>query len=163
MSDRFDYGQNPEKTLDGALIRSYECDPLTADSEFLLSKARYKSITGREQKRDADVLCYQIRQSFPPGELDPEEALNTFKRTPEHWDLLIVDEAMPKLRGTALLQYMKQHNHDLRVILVTGLVGDSAIRLHAERQIDEILTKPVEFEALSGTIVRLLSEETSDK
>lgn len=76
MSDRFDYGQNPEKTLDGALIRSYECDPLTADSEFLLSKARYKSITGREQKRDADVLCYQIRQSFPPGELDPEEALN---------------------------------------------------------------------------------------
>ena len=76
LSDRFDYGQNPEKTLDGALIRSYECDPLTADSEFLLSKARYKSITGREQKRDADVLCYQIRQSFPPGELDPEEALN---------------------------------------------------------------------------------------
>ena len=76
LSDRFDYGQNPEKTLDGSLIRSYECDPLTADSEFLLSKARYKSITGREQKRDADVLCYQIRQSFPPGELDPEEALN---------------------------------------------------------------------------------------
>ena len=76
LSDRFDYGQNPEKTLDGALIRSYECDPLTADSEFLLSKARYKAITGREQKRDADVLCYQIRQSFPPGELDPEEALN---------------------------------------------------------------------------------------
>ena len=66
LSDRFDYGQNPEKTLDGSLIRSYECDPLTADSEFLLSKARYKSITGREQKRDADVLCYQIRQSFPP-------------------------------------------------------------------------------------------------
>lgn len=76
LSDRFDYGQNPEKTLDGALIRSYECDPLTAGSEFLLSKARYKAITGREQKRDADVLCYQIRQSFPPGELDPEEALN---------------------------------------------------------------------------------------
>ena len=22
------------------------------------------------------MLCYQIRQSFPPGELDPEEALN---------------------------------------------------------------------------------------
>ena len=76
LKDRFDYGQNPEKTLDGSLIRSYECDPLTAGSEFLLSKARYKSITGREQKRDADVLCYQIRQSFPPGELDPEEALN---------------------------------------------------------------------------------------
>ena len=76
MSDRFDYGQNPAKTLDGELIRSYECDPLTADAEFLLAKAKYKAITGREQKRDANVLCYQIRQSFPPGELSPEEALD---------------------------------------------------------------------------------------
>ena len=42
LSDRFDYGQNPEKTLGGALIRSYECDPLTADSEFLLSKCRLR-------------------------------------------------------------------------------------------------------------------------
>ena len=90
---------------------------------------------------------------------DPEEALNAFRLNPGQWDLLIVDEAMPKLRGTALLQYMKQQNHSLRVILVTGLVGDSAIRLHAERQIDEILTKPVEFEALAEAVARLLSAE----
>ena len=94
---------------------------------------------------------------------DPEEALNAFQRTPEQWDLLIADEAMPKLRGTVLLQRMKEQNHDLRVILVTGLVGDSAIRLHAERQIDEILTKPVEFETLSGTVARLLSGEACGK
>ena len=90
---------------------------------------------------------------------DPEEALNAFRLNPGQWDLLIVDEAMPKLRGTALLQHMKQQNHSLRVILVTGLVGDSAIRLHAERQIDEILTKPVEFEALAEAVARLLSAE----
>ena len=94
---------------------------------------------------------------------DPEEALDVFKGNPEQWDLLIVDEAMPKLRGTVLLQHMKQYNHSLRVILVTGLVGDSAIRLHAERQIDEILTKPVEFETLSGTVARLLSGEAWGK
>ena len=76
MRDRFDYGQNPAKTLDGELIRSYECDPMTADAEFLLAKAKYKAVTGREQDRDADVLCYQIRQSFPPGELSPQDALD---------------------------------------------------------------------------------------
>ena len=59
MRDRFDYGQNPDKTEQGELIMAYECDPRTADAEFLLTKARYKVITGREQKRDADVLCYQ--------------------------------------------------------------------------------------------------------
>lgn len=30
-------------------------------------------MTGREQKKGSDVLCYQIRQSFYPGEITPEE------------------------------------------------------------------------------------------
>ena len=51
------------------------CNPKTADAEFLLSKVQYKSITGREQKKDADVLCYQLRQSFMPGEIDHDTAL----------------------------------------------------------------------------------------
>lgn len=76
MKDRFDYGKNPDKTLNGELIRAYECDPLTADAEFLLSKAKYKAVTGREQAREKDVLFYQIRQAFPPGEIDHETALN---------------------------------------------------------------------------------------
>ena len=66
LKDRFDYGQNPEKTQGGELISAYECDHRTADAEFLLAKAKYKAVTGREQRRDADVLCYQIRQSFLP-------------------------------------------------------------------------------------------------
>ena len=75
MKDRFDYGLNPDKTQQGELTRAYMCDPETADAEFLLAKARYRAITGREQKRDADILCYQIRQSFAPGEVDAETAL----------------------------------------------------------------------------------------
>ncbi len=43
-------------------------------AEFLLAKASYKAMTGREQKQGEDVLCYQIRQSFYPGEITPEEA-----------------------------------------------------------------------------------------
>ena len=62
------------QTQGGELISSYECDYKTAVAEFLLSKAKYKAATGREQQRDADVLCYQIRQSFKPGEITPEEA-----------------------------------------------------------------------------------------
>lgn len=34
LLDRFDYGQNPEKTLDGALIRSYECAPSPPAASF---------------------------------------------------------------------------------------------------------------------------------
>ena len=74
IRDCLDYGKNPEKTEDGKYISSYECDPATVAAEFLLAKASYKAVTGREQKKGSDVLCYQIRQSFYPGEITPEEA-----------------------------------------------------------------------------------------
>ena len=74
IRDCLDYGKNPEKTEDGKYISSYECDPATVTAEFLLAKASYKAMTGREQKKGSDVLCYQIRQSFYPGEITPEEA-----------------------------------------------------------------------------------------
>ena len=85
MKDRFDYGQNPDKTRGGELIAAYMCDPKTADDEFALAKAKYKTITGREQKKDADVLCYQIRQSFVPGETDAETALKIGYDTVMRW------------------------------------------------------------------------------
>lgn len=85
MKDRFDYGQNPDKTDGGELISCYECDYKTADAEFLLSKAKYKAVTGREQRKDADVLCYQIRQSFKPGEITPEEANRIGYETAMRW------------------------------------------------------------------------------
>lgn len=72
LRDRTDYVQNPEKTAKGELVTAYECDPMTADQEFLLAKRQYEHITGRRQKRD--VIAYQIRQSFKPGEVMPEEA-----------------------------------------------------------------------------------------
>lgn len=53
LKDGFDYGKNPNKTRNGDLILAYECDPATADAEFLLSKAKYKAITGREQKSES--------------------------------------------------------------------------------------------------------------
>lgn len=85
LTDSFDYGQNPEKTRDGELISAYRCDPKTADAEFLLSKARYKAITGREQKKNADILCYQIRQAFLPGEITPEDANRIGYETAMRW------------------------------------------------------------------------------
>ena len=72
LTERTDYAMNPDKTKEYELISAYECDPHTADAEFLFAKRQYRAITGREQNRD--VIAYQIRQSFKPGEVTPEEA-----------------------------------------------------------------------------------------
>ena len=72
MKSRTDYAQNPDKTEQGQLVSSYKCSPLTVDEEFMLSKRQYELVTGRRQKND--VIAYQIRQSFKPGEITAEEA-----------------------------------------------------------------------------------------
>jgi len=72
LKSRTDYAQNPDKTNKGELVSSYECSPLTADEEFMLSKRQYELVTGRRQKND--VIAYQIRQSFKPGEITAEKA-----------------------------------------------------------------------------------------
>ena len=72
LKSRTDYVKNPDKTEQGELVSSYECSPLTVDKEFMLSKRQYELATGRRQK--SDVIAYQIRQSFKPGEITAEEA-----------------------------------------------------------------------------------------
>ena len=72
LKARVDYVKNPDKTEGGALISAYACSPETADQEFLLARSAYMAITGR--KIHNEVIAYQLRQSFKPGEVTPEEA-----------------------------------------------------------------------------------------
>ena len=72
LHNHTNYVQNPDKTEQGELVSSYQCSPLTVDEEFLLTKRLYEQTTGRSQK--SDVIAYQVRQSFKPGEVTPEKA-----------------------------------------------------------------------------------------
>lgn len=72
LSNRIDYTINDEKTNEGKYVSSFNCDPKTADIEFMMSKKKYDYMTGREQKND--VIGYLIIQSFKPNEITPELA-----------------------------------------------------------------------------------------
>lgn len=72
LADRTEYAKNELKTEHGELVTSYACDVMSADEEFLLAKREYEQITGRKPK--GDIIAYQIRQSFKPEEISPEEA-----------------------------------------------------------------------------------------
>ena len=72
LKNRTDYIENPDKTEQGQYVSSYACSTLTADEEFMLTKRQYDLVNGRRQK--SDVIAYQIRQSFRPGEISADEA-----------------------------------------------------------------------------------------
>lgn len=72
IGGRMDYIEDDEKTEDGKWLSSYECDPKTAANEFELSMREYLQKMG--DNASDNVIAYQIRQSFKPGEITPEEA-----------------------------------------------------------------------------------------
>lgn len=72
LTDRTDYVKNPDKTDEGQYVSSFQCDAEMIDSQFLLSKKIYEQKTGRKHKND--IIAYQVRQAFQPGEVTPEQA-----------------------------------------------------------------------------------------
>ena len=72
MKARIDYVKNPDKTEDGEFISSYACAPESADQEFVLARNQYLMNAGSGKKNE--VIAYQLRQSFKPGEVSAEEA-----------------------------------------------------------------------------------------
>lgn len=72
MKARIDYVKNPDKTEKGELISSFACAPETADQEFVLARDQYFKTNGGGKKYE--VIAYQLRQSFKPGEVSAEEA-----------------------------------------------------------------------------------------
>ena len=83
LADRTDYSENAAKTNDGEFISSYMCDPKSCDQEFLLSKREYLHKVGHESQNE--IIAYQIRQSFKPGEVTPEEANKIGYELAESW------------------------------------------------------------------------------
>ena len=71
LKDRVDYAKNGEKTEEGEYVTAYECNPEIVDQEFYSSRSEYLK---DHRLAGGDVIAYQIRQSFKPGEVTPEEA-----------------------------------------------------------------------------------------
>jgi len=74
LADRIGYADNPDKTNSYEFVKSYGCDYYTAANDFALSKITYEQQTGRVG-RNGDILAYHVRQSFKPGEITPQAAL----------------------------------------------------------------------------------------
>jgi hypothetical protein len=83
LDERIEYALYADKTEKGTLVYGYECDPLSARSEFMMSKLRYEQITGRGA--GDGIIAYHIRMSFPHGEVSSEEALALGRELAQRW------------------------------------------------------------------------------
>jgi DNA-binding response OmpR family regulator len=90
------------------------------------------------------------------GVADAEKALRLFEESPHAFDLLIVDQIMPKVSGTELAKKARSIRPDVNVLHVTGheraVLEDEA----REAGVKEVLVKPLTRGELEAAIKRVL-------
>ena len=72
LNRSIDYVRDSRKTQDEKYVSTYGCDPNSITEQFLLSRKIYEDNVRKPHKND--VIAYQIRQAFKPGEITPERA-----------------------------------------------------------------------------------------
>jgi CheY-like chemotaxis protein len=89
---------------------------------------------------------------------DGQEALERLQAAPEAFDLVVTDQMMPRLQGTALARAARTLRPDLPVVLCSGF-GDAMADLPGEDHvIAEVVPKPLSAETLARSIRRILAD-----
>ncbi len=96
---------------------------------------------------------------WPTGYGSARVALEAFRSTPDKFDVLITDSRMPGMSGAMLIREVRRLRPLLPIIQVSGYVGDAALA-PSNGWADEVLTKPLQTDALATSLTRLLNVST---
>ena len=88
------------------------------------------------------------------------EALETFRRTPEAFDLVITDQTMPQMTGEVLARELRQIRADIPIILCTGFSHVIDTDKAAAQGIDAFMLKPLIAKDLGLAIQQVLSQRS---
>jgi CheY-like chemotaxis protein len=80
------------------------------------------------------------------------EALDMF--TPERFDLVITDYAMPVMKGDELARNIKRLAPSEPVLMITGSAGEFGL---TQMSVDAVLSKPFGLEALRQAVAQVLA------
>jgi DNA-binding NtrC family response regulator len=76
----------------------------------------------------------------------------------EHFDLILLDNKMPRVDGFGVLKYVKEHHPTTKVIMLTGFADLQNAIESKKLKAEGFINKPYEFDKLLGTVERVLGE-----
>jgi CheY-like chemotaxis protein len=90
-------------------------------------------------------------------EFSGEAALQFIEKTsPMDILLILSDINMPGMNGLEMVQRIKEHYPDLKIIMVTAYGDDSNYNDAKKRGVDDFITKPVDFEQLKSSMSKYI-------
>ena len=93
---------------------------------------------------------------------DPETAVAAFCENPEHFDVIITDEIMPKMRGRELLEKVRAGRPDVPVILYSGFAEPKHASVQSgDEEFSAQVLKPMITQELADVIRNVLKKSTT--
>jgi signal transduction histidine kinase/CheY-like chemotaxis protein len=89
---------------------------------------------------------------------DGMSALEEFKKHPHKYDLLVTDQAMPRMTGTDLIGRLKKIRPDLKCIIITGYHDSIPKNATEQYGIENIISKPLILSEFSDLIGKVLAQ-----
>ena len=93
----------------------------------------------------------------PVGFNSSSAALLAFRASPQRFDLLLTDEAMPDLIGTELAREIRRAAPALPIVLMSGYGGAQLAQRAAAIGVNEVLRKPLQRRDLAESLARVLA------
>jgi CheY-like chemotaxis protein len=90
---------------------------------------------------------------------DSLEALKVLREDPQKYDLLVTDQAMPKLMGTELIARIREVRPDLKSIIITGYQDSLPSNAMEQYGISDIISKPLILSEFSELIGKVLDQD----
>ena len=102
--------------------------------------------------------------NFGPADFRPltasvQDALRLLSEDPMRFDLVITDQTMPGITGTALVRALRAEHVNLPVILCTGFGPGVSADAMAELGIHSVLEKPMSRQKLAEAVARALDSQ----
>lgn len=83
-------------------------------------------------------------------------ALEEFKKDPKKYDLLVTDQAMPRMQGTELIRKIKRLRSDIKTIIITGFEESVPKSAPEDLGIEAVINKPIILSEFSKLIQKVL-------
>ncbi len=87
---------------------------------------------------------------------DGQSAFEEFKKDPNKYDLLVTDQAMPRMQGTELIKKIKTLRSDIKTIIITGFEESVPKNASDALGIEAVISKPIILSEFSKMIQKVL-------
>ena len=94
----------------------------------------------------------------PVGFTSSTAALEAFREAPQRFDLVLTDETMPELVGTALAEEILHMRRDIPLVLMSGFSGTHLLERAGAIGIREVLRKPLQRKDIAESFARIFAK-----